>query len=309
MIKKIITIFLAFIFLFSALTSCSDIPSEDSAPETTLSVTEESEEMPEETVIHSFYAERVLYSYAPEEDYAYLVAVKGTKEKEKWKRIYVDPEKNKDLLIYYEEGEIYEVFYFGEITSMADGECGYVEQLHSFRIATSPRKYDGIDYSVAVLSEGFNKNAIRPISLAAEGKSEHFILLLAQSFDKFNPMIGSCFMFKFDLPDNPTYLQQKTIAFRNQRRQLLDVFDAEFFSNNDLLMIFIESGSGSERYDVENISIESGLCNVTVRITEPDGTCDMAYWIIFVSIPKEVSAAITEYKYEVLPYEWKSQDR
>lgn len=32
MIKKIITVFLAFIFLFSALTSCSDIPSEDSAP-------------------------------------------------------------------------------------------------------------------------------------------------------------------------------------------------------------------------------------------------------------------------------------
>ena len=304
MIKKIISIFLAFIFLFSALPSCNDTTDKGGTPETTLPVTEESEEMPEETVIHSFYAERVLYSYAPEDDYAFLVAAKDTEEYEKWKRIYVDPEKNKDLLIFYEEGEIYEIFYFGEITSMADGECGYIDQLHSIKIATSPREYDNIGYSVAVLREGFNKNAIRPISLAAEGKSEHFLLLLAQSFDEFNPMIGSCFMFKFDLPDSPTYLQQKTIAFRNQRRQLLDVFDAEFFSNNDLLMIFIESGSGSERYDVENISIESGLCNVTVRITEPDGTCDMAYWIIFVSIPKEVSATITEYKYEVLPYKW-----
>ena len=34
MIKKIITIFLAFIFLFAALSSCNDATGEESTPET-----------------------------------------------------------------------------------------------------------------------------------------------------------------------------------------------------------------------------------------------------------------------------------
>ena len=302
MTKKIISAALAFLFIFTALTSCRGTPAEDDTPALT-TVPETTEAIPDDPVINSFYADYVNFSFDPEDDYAYLIALNGTEEREKWELIYVDPEKNEDILIYYEEGEVYEVFYFGEITTMEDG-YGYIEQLHSFRIASSPREYGGIGYSVSILREGFDKTAISRLSLAAEGKSESERMLLVESFDEFSPMINSCFMYQVDFFDNPTWIQKRSIAFRNQRTQLLDGFDTDFFTDHDLLMIFLYVGSGSLRYDVEDISIESGLCDVAVRTTEPDGTCNMASWIICISIPKEVSTGITEYKFQILPYEW-----
>ena len=300
--EKILVLAITIISVLSALVSCSQVPNEELPIETTVTP-ETTEAIPDDPVINSFYADRVYFSFDPENDYAYLIALNGTEEREKWERIYVDPEKNEDILIYYEEGEVYEVFYFGEITTTEDG-YGYVEQLHSFRIMTSPREYGGIGYSVSILREGFDKTAISQLSLAAEGKSESERMLLVRSFDEFSSMINSCFMYQVDFFDNPTWIQKRSIAFRNQRTQLLDGFDTEFFTDHDLLMIFLYVGSGSLRYDVEDISIESGLCNVAVRTTEPDGTCNMASWIICISIPKEVITGISEYKVQILPYEW-----
>ena len=300
--EKILVLAITIISVLSALVSCSQVPNEELPIETTVTP-ETTEAIPDDPVINSFYAYYVNFSFHPEDDYAYLIALNGTEEREKWERIYVDPEKNEDILIYYEEGEVYEVFYFGEITTMEDG-YGYIEQLHSFRIASSPREYGGIDYSVSILREGFDPTAISRLSLAAEGKSESERMLLVRSFDEFSSMINSCFMHQIDFFDNPTWIQKRSIAFHNQRVQLLDGFDTEFFTDNDLLMIFLHVGSGSLRYDVEDISINSGLCDVAVRTTEPDGTCDMESWIICVSIPKEVSAGISEYSVQILPYVW-----
>ena len=97
------------------------------------------------------------------------------------------------------------------------------------------------------------------------------------------------------------------MTLMNQRRQLLDGYDDAFFKNNDLLMIFNKEGSGSVRYDVTDVAIESGHCNVTVQTVEPDGSCDIAFWLIFVSIPKDVSSSITKYDYTILPYVWVTQ--
>lgn len=300
--EKILVLAITIISVLSTLVSCSQVPNEELPIETTVTP-ETTEAIPDDPVINSFYADYVKFSFDPAEDYAYLIAANGTEEHEKWKRIYVAPEKNKDILIFYQEGEVYEVFYFGEITTMEDG-YGYIEQLHSFRIASSPREYGGIDYSVSILREGFDPTAISRLSLAAEGKSESERMLLVESFDEFSSMINSCFMYQIDFFDNPTWIQKRITAFRNQRVQLLDGFDTEFFTDNDLLMIFLHVGSGSLRYDVEDISIESGLCDVAVRTTHPDGTCDMESWIICVSIPKEVSAGISEYSVQILPYVW-----
>ena len=300
--EKILVLAITIISVLSALVSCSQLSNEELPIETTVTP-ETTEAIPDDPVINSFYADYVKFSFDPADDYAYLIAANGTEEHEKWKRIYVDPEKNKDILIFYQEGEVYEVFYFGEITTMEDG-YGYIEQLHSFRIASSPREYGGIDYSVSILREGFDPTAISRLSLAAEGKSESERMLLVESFDEFSSMINSCFLYQIDFFDNPTWIQKRITAFRNQRVQLLDGFDTEFFTDNDLLMIFLYVGSGSLRYDVEDISIESGLCDVAVRTTHPDGTCDMESWIICVSIPKEVSAGISEYSVQILPYVW-----
>ncbi len=299
--KKLLAFILATFMLFSFVSCFDGTPEVTPAPETT-------EKVPEEPVLHSFYSGQILFSY-DESDNFYLTTQKGTEEYEKWGRIYVDPAANSDVLIYYEEGELYEIFYSGEIVPMADSQYGYVEKLHNIRIVTSPREYDGIGYDVMILRQGFAENAIAPVSLAAEGKSSGGLMLLAESQDEFTEMADSYFMLEREIPENATELQRKTITMMNQRRQLLDGYDEGFFKNNDLLMIFIETGSGSVRYDVTDIGIESGLCTVTVQTVKPDCTCNMAYWIIFISIPKEVSSTITEYKYSIVPYKWESQSQ
>ena len=63
-------------------------------------------------------------------------------------------------------------------------------------------------------------------------------------------------------------------------------------------------GQGSIRYDVTDVKIESGVCTVTYEEIAPPGTADLEYWIIFISIPKEISAQITEYKTYMPTAEW-----
>ena len=184
--EKILVLAITIISVLSALVSCSQVPNEELPIETTVTP-ETTEAIPDDPVINSFYADYVNFSFHPEDDYAYLIALSGTEECEKWERIYVDPEKNEDILIYYEEGEVYEVFYFGEITTMEDG-YGYIEQLHSFRIASSPREYGGIGYSVSILRQGFNKNAIRSVSINSQEKTTDMLMLLAESREEFTEM-------------------------------------------------------------------------------------------------------------------------
>lgn len=292
--EKILVLAITIISVLSALVSCSQVPNEELPIETTVTP-ETTEAIPDDPVINSFYADRVYYSFDPENDYAYLIALSGTEECEKWERIYVDPEKNDDILIYYEEGEVYEVFYFGEITTTDDG-YGYVEQLHSFRIMTSPREYSGINYSVSILRQGFNKNAIRSVSLNSQWKTTDMLMLLAESREEFTEMATDYFMSDMEIPQNATDLQRKTITYRNQRRQLLDGYNEDFFKNNDLLMIFNETGSGSERYDIIDVTSQDNTLTINIAMTRGSGTCNMASWIYFISIPKNITAVTTEYK-------------
>ena len=292
--EKILVLAITIISVLSALVSCSQVPNEELPIETTVTP-ETTEAIPDDPVINSFYADYVNFSFHPEDDYAYLIALSGTEEREKWERIYVDPEKNEDILIYYEEGEVYEVFYFGEITTMEDG-YGYIEQLHSFRIASSPREYGGIDYSVSILRQGFNKNAIRSVSLNSQWKTTDMLMLLAESREEFTEMATDYFMSDMEIPQNATDLQRKTITYRNQRRQLLDGYNEDFFKNNDLLMIFNETGSGSERYDIIDVTSQDSTLTINIAMTRGSGTCNMAYWIYFISIPKNITAVTTEYK-------------
>ena len=69
-------------------------------------------------------------------------------------------------------------------------------------------------------------------------------------------------------------------------------------------MIPITSGSGGHRFDVTDILIESGVCTVTYENTVKGSSDDMAYWIIIVAIPKEVSASVTEYNTYMPMPEW-----
>ncbi len=176
-------------------------------------------------------------------------------------------------------------------------------------LKAEPREYNGKNYSVAIMNHLHSDKAIKEEGLTAGKDDARYGMLLAADRDELMQLENNYFRVNIINNSGSETEQFKENAARMANKyRLLDGYDEVFFAGNDLLMIFIEAGSGSERYDIEDISIESGLCNIIVRTTEPPLTCDMESWIIFVSIPKEVSADITEYKYSVLPYEWESQD-
>ncbi len=284
MLKRIISLALALYVPMLVLSSCFD-GEPSPAPESSSNALESTAETaPEEPVLRSFYARAVGHYH----DYMCYEPEKDTEEFKRWGRIYVDPIANSDTMIYYEEGEVYEIFYSGEIEQMPDSEYGFIKELHSFRIKSSPREYGGIDYEVAIMREAF---AVKQFK---EDTGSNIVL--AKSRHELSEMIDRYFLSQREIPDDATELQKETLTQVNNRKQLIDGYDEEFFEQYDLLMISITASSGSLRFDVTDIVIESGICTVTYEITSKPITDDMAYWMIFVAIPKEVSASVTEYK-------------
>lgn len=74
-----------------------------------------------------------------------------------------------------------------------------------------------------------------------------------------------------------------TIGFLDEA----DKYDEAFFEENSLIFIILECGSGSIRHQVTKVESSELRTRITVKQIVPEvGTCDMAYWHIFVSIPK-----------------------
>ncbi len=304
MIKRIITIFLAFIFLFSALPSCSEVTGEGGTPETTLPVPETSEEIPEEPVLRSFYAREAGYK----QGYVVLRPEEGSKIAEEWHRIYVTNYSDGELCPRPMENEIIEITYSGEIEAMPETPddppgytIGYIKEVHSMKIKVEPREYNGINCGLAVLEQGVSGETLEKHGGTAIQENQQFGkriegIILATNRDELTYLADNCFMQKFIPSGHETDQMKESFAQFNQRYRLLDGYDEAFFNENDLVMISIWAGSGSMRFDVTDIMIDSGICTLTVEITEMPGTNDINTWMFLVSIPKEVSATITEYK-------------
>ena len=74
-----------------------------------------------------------------------------------------------------------------------------------------------------------------------------------------------------------------TIGFLDEA----DKYDDAFFEENSLIFVILECGSGSIRHQVTKIESSELRTRITVKQIVPEVcTCDMAYWHIFVSIPK-----------------------
>lgn len=302
MIKKIITIFLTFIFLFSALPSCSESTCEGGTPETTLPISETSGEMPEETVLHSFYTRGSGYK----EGYVVLFPANDSEEAKQWNRIYLKNYTDGALCPRPLDGEIIEVIYSGEIETMPEENNlyipGYIQNVHSMKIKVDPREYNGVNYGVAILGQGPSRETLEKHGGMVGEVIKQYVMriegmLLASNRDELTYLADNCIIGKVINTSSREPEQMKEGRERlNQRYRLLDGYDDDFFNKNDLLMISIWAGSGSMRFDVTDIAIDSGICTLTVEITEMPLTDDIGTWTILVSIPKEVSATITEYK-------------
>ena len=103
-------------------------------------------------------------------------------------------------------------------------------------------------------------------------------------------------MYPRPIADDASDYAKMAISRRNNRIHLVSNYDEDFFSDYDLLMVFKRTGSGGSRFDVTDISVESGICTVTIDFTKRGVTCDIGQWIALISFPKEVSAGVTEYK-------------
>ena len=305
MLKKTLFALLTVIVLLS-FSSCLDrTPEVTHAPETT-------EKAPEAPVMHSFYT--IGYGYKP--GYVVLTPAEDSEEARLWNRICLTNYTDGEICPGALEGESIEVVYSGEIESMSESSdissrytFGYIKDVHSMKIKVDPREYNGVKYGVAVLGEGPSRESLERHggTVGEDGNPYMRIegMLQASNRDEFAYLAENCIVGKvISTSRYETDQMKESLARLNQRYRLLDGYDDEFFCEYDLLMISIFACSGSMRFDVTDIAIDSGICTLTVEITEMPATDDIGDWTLLVSIPKEMSATITEYKTYTPKPEW-----
>lgn len=104
--------------------------------------------------------------------------------------------------------------------------------------------------------------------------------------------------YSLDSVENP--LSDQTIGFIDA----VEKYDDTFFETNDLILIVLEEGSGSNRHSVKEVTVTpSGLNHIeyciqpTIEIIVPEiGTCDMAEWHIIIEISKEYGSTKCQLK-------------
>ncbi len=74
-------------------------------------------------------------------------------------------------------------------------------------------------------------------------------------------------------------------------------YDEKFFSDNSLMLVYVEASSGSDRYGVNSVYCTDGKFCIRVEcINSPDlGTCDMAGWFITVAVSDSVIEDCNEF--------------
>ena len=66
-------------------------------------------------------------------------------------------------------------------------------------------------------------------------------------------------------------------------------YNEEFFEGNSIILLYVTSGSGSNRFGLHGIQYDETSFHVLVNATYPEiGTCDMAGWFILIEVPDEM---------------------
>ena len=305
MLKRTLSLILTLAVCCTLLASCGLTGIDDASAGTSDisdGISDTSAGSTEDEPIYSYFiAQIVICNNDPLED---LACFRPEQDSEPWERIYVEKFGDGDVFPYYQEGEFYKIVYSGNIEAIPDTEFGFIESIHSITLKHDSRTYSGIDYGIGIMRQGYSQERIAENGLNAGKEGMGYGMLLATDKAEFTDMANKYFMQERSLPDDPTDLQKKTIAQMNKRSCLLDGYDEALFAENDLLMIFMTVGSGGQRFDISDITIESGVCSITVNETREASTADIAQWIIFVSLPKSVTAGITEYRTTYIPLEY-----
>ncbi len=70
--------------------------------------------------------------------------------------------------------------------------------------------------------------------------------------------------------------------------EAFDKYNAEFFENRALVVVFLQEGSGSIRHNIESVVNANGKMYINIRAIHPEiCTADLAWWHIVTEIPKD----------------------
>ena len=101
----------------------------------------------------------------------------------------------------------------------------------------------------------------------------------------------------------------KKLAYASNNDELVDqlnTYSQEYFTENILIAILFETGSGSIRYEADSVSLDGKTVKVVLNCRVPSvGTADMCKWCILVEC-KRVEGITAAASQVVILKEWES---
>ena len=84
--------------------------------------------------------------------------------------------------------------------------------------------------------------------------------------------------------------QELAESIREQDASALSDYDSKFFEKKDLLILYVETGSGGDRFQVTKAEKENETLTVHIKQTNDGMTCDMAAWHFLIELDKKYDA-------------------
>lgn len=141
------------------------------------------------------------------------------------------------------------------------------------------KKTNTFKFNSQVVNAGWSDNA-----MIAKGA------LNASALAKGHPQLP---LYRFDTMDDVNAFKNKFANCFNFDRGFntaIDELDVNFFNENSLMVVYITSGSGSNRFEVTEVCYDDYLFGIYVsQVNNPGvGTCDMAGWFAIVEVPDKI---------------------
>lgn len=90
---------------------------------------------------------------------------------------------------------------------------------------------------------------------------------------------------------NRSYVRYVTDIDQLPAEEALQGYDAAFFENHALIVVYETVNSGSVRLELEEITVEAGTASVSIKrtISGDMGTSDMATWLLWAEVDRDLA--------------------
>ena len=149
---------------------------------------------------------------------------------------------------------------------------------------------DPQQYQVTVCySNYYDAPAVFQKSVNARNKTDFnhpvFVFESAAELARFEQEFSGCFTFGQGYDEMPSFNDVK------------GTYDEAFFEGNAMILVYVESGSGSERFGIKEILFDdTSMLLHTEELNNPFVvTDDLAGWFLMVTLPRELISGITSF--------------